>query len=89
VSGDMRGLPNCAYADEPEDIHAALVWLARELDRRTQVAKRSTDIEGVVHANVGAPLMVVAEELNLAVPRLRALWADIRHRDDMVKSPAI
>ena len=83
------GLPNCGYADEPEDIHDALIWLDRELDRRTQVAKRSTDVEGVVHANVGPPLMVVAEELNLAVPQLRALWAGIRHRDDVAKSPAI
>lgn len=69
-------LPNAAYAKTDAQIHYALVWLGRELDRRNRVADAATDIEGNVHADVGPRLLVVIEELNLLVPRLRAWWRD-------------
>lgn len=67
-------LPNAAYAKTPEQIHRALVWAGGELDRRNDVADAATDIEGRVHADVGPRLLVVIEELNLLIPKLRAYW---------------
>ena len=81
-----RGLPNTAYADTPEAIHDALIWLAYELDRRNQVAKASADVEGNVLARVGPRLLIVCEELNMTMNRLRAHWKDA---GAVGRSPAI
>jgi hypothetical protein len=85
----LIGLPNVAYARTAAELHAAMVWLADELDRRNQVAFRSVDVRGTVRANVGPRLFIVAEELNMAIPRLRAHWDETRDRDEPKRSPAI
>jgi hypothetical protein len=85
----LIGLPNVAYCRTAPQIHAGLVWLSGELDRRNQVALRSVDARGTVHANIGPRLFVVAEELNLAMPRLRSYWAAAREQGDDKASPAI
>ena len=46
------------------------------------------DAHGRVGGSVGARLFTLAEELNLAVPRLRAYWTEIREPGDPMKSPA-
>jgi hypothetical protein len=84
-----RDLPNVRYARTVEEIHEALVWLAFEIDRRTKVADVGMDVEGEVLANVGPRMLVVAEELNEVMARLRALWAETRTRQQPKKSPAI
>lgn len=81
-------LPNVAYAWTTAQMHAAMSWLSEELDRRGDVAFAGMDTRGRVHANVGARLFIVAEELNLAVPRLRAYWTENRGAGDPAKSPA-
>lgn len=81
-------LPNVAYAWTTEQIHAAMSWMSAELDRRGDVAFAAMDTRGEVHANVGARLFTIAEELNLAVPRLRAYWQENREPGDPSKSPA-
>jgi hypothetical protein len=83
-----RGLPNVAYAGLPAEIHAALMWLQDEISRRNQVALRGADIEGVVQANVGPRILVVAEELNATQNRLGAYWKTIREKGDPARSPA-
>jgi len=81
-------LPNVAYAHTVEQLHDGMEWLSVELDRRGGVAFAGMDTRGQVHANVGARLAVLAEELNVAVPLLRTHWQENRTRDDPVKSPA-
>src|SRR4249919_417291 len=82
-------LPNVAYACTAAQIHASMEWLGTdELDRRGDVAFAGMDTRGKVHANVGARLFTIAEELNLAVPRLKEFWVENRTSDDPVKSPA-
>ena len=81
-------LPNVAYAWRTPQLHASMAWLSTELDRRGDVAFAAMDTGGKVHANVGPGLFVIAEELNLAVPRLRAYWSQNRGPDDPAKSPA-
>lgn len=81
-------LPNVAYAWTTPQIHQSMVWLSGELDRRGDVAFAGMDTGGKVHANVGARLFIIAEELNLVVPRLRAHWSQVREDGDPSKSPA-
>lgn len=84
-----RGLPNAAYAGTPPQMHASLLWLGREIARRSQVALTAADIEGEVRANVGPRLLVVCEEMNAAMARLRSYWREIREREDATRSPAV
>lgn len=83
------GLPNVVIARRPAEIHAALLWLGREVERRNEVALAGADIDGNVHAVVGPRLIVVAEEMNAAASRLRAYWRQVRDKDDPARSPAL
>jgi hypothetical protein len=66
-----------------------VVWLSGELDRRNDVAFAGMDTRGQVHASVGPRFFTITEELNVATPRLRAHWQEIRDpRCDPVRSPA-
>lgn len=84
-----RQLPNAAYCDTRPLIHDVLVWLGTELERRNAVAVAAADFEGEVHAKVGVPILIVAEELNLTMSRLRSYWSMVRGPNDPIKSPAI
>lgn len=85
------GLPNVAIARRPHEIHAALLWLGAEAERRNEVALVSADMDGNVHATVGPRLIVICEELNATVARLRAYWRQERaeDRDLPQRSPAL
>ena len=82
-------LPNVVIARRPAEIHEALLWLGAEVDRRNEVALAGADEDGNVNADVGPRIIVVAEELNATMDRLRAYWRDIRTKDDPKRSPAI
>ena len=92
-----QGLPNVVIARRPAEIHAALCWLGGdptrgitgELERRNEVALAGADMEGNVRAMVGPRLLVICEELNATVSRLRAYWRQTRDSDDPVRSPAL
>ena len=74
-----RDLPNVLYADTPEEIHAALLWLAEEVDRRSRIAKQHADIYGNVDPDlVGPRLLVVVEELNSLETKLGFYWRTLR-----------
>ena len=87
--GEYAQLPNVAYLSSPAELHAGMVWLGKELDRRNQVAKRAVDASGRMHGTVGAPIVIVAEELNFAMPQIRQYWADTRDPSDVKRSPAL
>ena len=82
-------LPNVAYARTTEQLHNAMVWLGVELQRRTEAADRLVNAKGDVLGDVGPPLWIIAEELNLAMPRLKQHWAKIRGQEDPKRSPAL
>jgi hypothetical protein len=87
-----KDLPNVVIARRPAEIHAALVWLGGEggeLERRNEVALAGSDIEGNVHAVVGPRLIVICEELNATMSRLRKYWNHVRAKDDPKRSPAL
>jgi len=84
-----RNLPNVVIARRPAEIHAALCWLGAELERRNEVALAGADDEGNVRAVVGPRLIVVCEEMNATMSRLRRYWNDVRDKDDPKRSPAL
>ena len=71
-----RGLPNVAYADDIGKIHDALEWLDGELTTRAQFVREHTDIYGNLAGSPGARLLVVLEEMNLTMNRLRGYWSE-------------
>lgn len=93
-----EGLPNVVIARRPAEIHRALLWLGGwpghvqgEIERRAEVALAGSDMEGNVHAMVGARLIVVCEELNATMSVLRAYWRQLRNEDKSLqqRSPAL
>ncbi len=74
---EMAQLPNVGYARTTDQMHRSMTWLSDELNRRNGVALAGMDTTGKVRANVGPRLFVIAEELNMAIPRLRAHWAEM------------
>jgi hypothetical protein len=68
-----------------------LLWLAGELERRSQITKRHADIRGDVDpALVGPRLMVMVEEVNSLETMLMAYWRTIRDpRNDPIKPPSL
>jgi hypothetical protein len=84
-----RGLPNVAYARDVEEIHDMLIALAKEGDRRNRIADDQADIEGKVRGSVGPRIVVIAEELNTMMKRLRAYWQRERGPGAPRRSPAL
>ena len=67
-----------------------MIWLGVELQRRTEDADQYVNAKGDILGDVGAPLWIIAEELNLAIPRLKQYWASIRDpKEDPKRSPAL
>ena len=85
----LRGLPNVAYADSAALVHSACVWLAHELEDRAVLVREHTDYNGVYGGPPLPRLLVICEEQNALMDRLRAYWADIRTPQDRKKSPAV
>ena len=84
-----RDLPNVAIVRRPHEIHAALLWLGREAERRNEVALHGSDMDGNVHAVVGPRLVIICEELNATIAQLRTYWRQVRAKEDPVRSPAL
>jgi hypothetical protein len=84
-----RHLPNVRIYRRPHELHEALLWLGRELERRNEVALAGADDEGNVHATVGPRLFIICEELNATMGKLRKYWNEIRAKDDPKRSPAL
>ena len=85
-----RDLPNARYADTPEEMHDALMWLAAEVDRRSAIAKIHTDIHGDIDPElVGPRILVVVEELNSLESKLKVYWRSIRQPGDPILPPSL
>ena len=88
-AGDYDYLPNVAYLSSPAQMHQGMMWLGTELDRRNQVARRAVTATGQLRGDVGPRIIVVAEELNQAMPLIKQYWADTRDPSDPKRSPAL
>jgi hypothetical protein len=80
------GLPNVAYARTAEEIHNLALWLAAEVDRRKKLTLQHADVEGIVHANPGARIVAILEELNATQSELSAYWKESGGKG---RSPAV
>jgi hypothetical protein len=76
-----QGLPGVLYARDVADIHAALVAVGDEANRRNVASDTNPD--------VGPPLLVVAEEMNATIMKLTWYWEQARAKGDPKTSPAI
>jgi hypothetical protein len=87
----LRGLPNVLYCKHIRDIHDVLIALEAELERRNCLADELTDIDGELPdpAMLGPRIIILAEEMNTAMDRLKAHWQEIRDKKDPAKSPAL
>ena len=77
----LRGLPNIAYCDDIDKIHDFLVWLDGELTRRAEFIRDHTDVYGNLTGSPGPRLVVILEEQNLLMNRLRSYWNDVLAED--------
>ena len=86
-----KGLPNVVIYRRPHEIHQALIWLDGEAQRRNEVALAGADLDGNVHAVVGDRIIVIFEELNATMSKLRAYWRAERNGDKSLqqRSPAL
>lgn len=92
MDAEYGQLPCVRYCRRTEDIHDALCWLDGEIDRRSQVADRIVNARGDFLrqlGTVGPRMWVVAEEMNMATPRLKDYWAAIRQKGQPARSPAL
>lgn len=78
------GLPGVDYCTTPEQMHNALVRLAKLADDRN--AEALIEDEGW---DPGARVLVIAEELNATMTGLKDFWADVREKSDPKTSPAV
>ncbi len=76
-----RGLPNVAYCDDIAKIHDFLEYLDGELDRRARFIRANTDIYGNLTGSPGPRMLIVLEELNLMINRLRSYWSELLSAD--------
>ena len=81
-------LPNIGYVRRTDQLHAAMAWLGKEFEQRTQEADKVINAKGDFLGPIGSPLLIIAEEMNMASDRLKAYWADTREKGDPRKSPA-
>lgn len=81
-----RGLPQVHYARDIEDIHDALVALGKEGHRRNIAVD---DWEGDAEPNVGPRLVILLEEANATIAKLKRWWTANRTKEDPKESPAI
>lgn len=78
------GLPGVDYCTRPEQMHEALLRLDKLADQRNQDALHEPE-----DWDPGERVLVIAEELNATMTRLRDYWADIREKGQPKASPAV
>lgn len=85
----LRHLPNVAYCDSAALVHAGCVWLAHELEDRAALVRKHTDHDGIYRGPRLNRLLVICEESNALMNRLKRYWSDTRQKGDPKASPAI
>lgn len=78
-----KDLPGVEYYRDTEQIHDALIGLAKEGDRRNRLTDDSDDVE------IGGRIVVVFEEMNATTGKLTNFWTATREKDDPKRSPAV
>lgn len=78
------GLPGVDYCTRPEQMHQALVRLAKLADERNQLALHEAE-----DWDPGPRVLVICEELNATIGQLTNHWAETREKSDPKRSPAV
>ncbi len=82
-------LPNVLYAKTPAQIHALLLWLECETQRRNEFADEHADRDGNITGYLGPPIYVVCEELNATHRKITKYYQrELRQPGMPARSPA-
>lgn len=81
----LRGLPGVTYCRTPEEMHYALIEAADEGNRRNILV----DEHGDEAAKGFDRIVIIAEEMNATIGKLREYWELSREKSDPKASPAI
>jgi len=81
-----RALDSVHYCKDIADIHDALVALGREGHRRNKIVD---DWEGDDEPDVGPRMIVLLEESNSTMAKLKKHWMAVRTKEDPKASPAL
>jgi hypothetical protein len=82
-----RGLPNVDYRRDIAEIHDALVELGEEGHRRNVIVDEWDGDEA--DAPVGPRHILLVEEANATISKLKRYWSAVRTKEDPKESPAI
>lgn len=77
-----KNLPGVTYCRRIDEIHDALVTLARVAEDRNERAEDP-------NADLGPRIWVVLEEMNATADKLRDYWESVREKGEAKRSPAI
>lgn len=82
----LRGMPNVHYARSVEEIHDALISINEEGMRRYETIQNA-DADDYVFD--GQRVILVFEEFNAGLGKLKSYWSKIKEKGDQNLSPAI
>ncbi len=82
----IRGLPGVRYFRDPEDIHHALMLLAREGDRRNRAWD---DVPFGEQGPTFPRILIVCEEINATANYLRKWWRQVREPGDPAQPESV
>lgn len=79
-----RGLEGVTYCRKPAEMHKALIEVNAIAQARNDQAFNEED-----GWDPGPRILVIFEEMNSTVAKLKAYWADVRDKEDPKTSPAV
>jgi hypothetical protein len=83
-----RGLPGVIYCRSIEDIHMAQIAVADECDKRFDIIEQEDNEDAI--KNLGLPpILMVNEEFNVTMARLRTYWQQQKESKRVKISPGV
>jgi hypothetical protein len=83
-----RGLPGVIYCRSVVDIHMAQIAVADECDKRFDIIEQADDEHAI--KNLGLPpILIVNEEFNVTMARLRSYWTQQPESKRQKQSPGV
>jgi len=82
------GLPGVIYCRSVPDIHTAQIAVAEECDKRFDIIEHENDEDAISHLGL-PPVLIVNEEFNVTMARLRSYWEGHEDSKRIKKSPGV
>jgi hypothetical protein len=82
------GLPGVVYCRAIEDIHRAQIAVADECERRFEIILQENDEDAIIRLGM-PPVLIVNEEFNVTMAKLRSYWAKQPESKKVKASPGV